>query len=236
MLFLAVTLGFFVENIREHYVERHRVKQYAFSLVNELKQDTAMINIVMSRIRLNIRMTDTLSSYLKNRGLDQTRNIDLYILSAMDRYPPYTWNRATIDQLKYSGSLRYFSNDSIVKSISSYDAFTHHMDEDQKGDDEMANRAAQLRSMIMDMDYKKYFTMGLRNNLDSMMKTTELLEMLKTDSLKLLAKDITDIRVYLNEKVNIRKHLMVRVDEELPRLKNQAKELITLLKEEFHFK
>ena len=32
MLFLAVTLGFFVENQREHYVEHLREKQYAKSL------------------------------------------------------------------------------------------------------------------------------------------------------------------------------------------------------------
>jgi hypothetical protein len=29
MLFLAVTLGFFVENQREHYIEDQRAKQYA---------------------------------------------------------------------------------------------------------------------------------------------------------------------------------------------------------------
>jgi len=235
MLFLAVTLGFFVENVREHYVERHRVKQYAFSLVNELKQDTAMINLVMFRIKRNIRMTDTLSAYLKKRELGQIKNIELYILSAIDRYPPYTWNRATIDQLKNSGSLRYFSNAEIVKSISSYDALTHHMDEDQKADDEMANRASQLRSEIVDMDYSKELTMGLRNNIDSMMMTTGLLEIMRSDSTKLLAKELTNIRIYLNEKMNVRKHLMIRSEEELPRLKKQAENLILLLKEEFHF-
>src|SRR5688572_14131824 len=106
MLFLAVTLGFIVENIREHYVEKHRVKQYAYSLVNELERDTQMINVVMFRIRRNIRMTDSLAAYLRGRSINSTRNIDLFILSSIDRYPPYTWSRSTIDQLKNSGSLR----------------------------------------------------------------------------------------------------------------------------------
>ena len=33
MLFLAVTLGFFVENQREHYIEHQREKQFISSLI-----------------------------------------------------------------------------------------------------------------------------------------------------------------------------------------------------------
>jgi hypothetical protein len=68
-----------------------------------------------------------------------------------------------------------------------------------------------------------------------MMKTPGLLEMLSDDSVNLLTQDITNIRIYLNEKVNIRKHLMIRSEEELPKLKNLAERLILLLKVEFHF-
>jgi len=39
MLFLAVTLGFFVENQREHVVERERATQYAKALVRDLEKD-----------------------------------------------------------------------------------------------------------------------------------------------------------------------------------------------------
>jgi len=41
MLFLAVSLGFFVENQREHYVEHQREKQYMQSMIEDLKSDTA---------------------------------------------------------------------------------------------------------------------------------------------------------------------------------------------------
>ncbi len=40
MLFLAVTLGFFVENQREHYVEHKRAKEFAKLLVDDLIIDT----------------------------------------------------------------------------------------------------------------------------------------------------------------------------------------------------
>jgi len=44
MLFLAVFLGFIAENMREHIVEKDRAKQYAKSLISDLKNDTAMVN------------------------------------------------------------------------------------------------------------------------------------------------------------------------------------------------
>ncbi len=236
MLFLAVTLGYFVENKREHHIEHQRVKQYARSLSNDLASDTSMINLVLFRIGRNIRMTDTLAAYLRQRPYEQVKNINLFVLSSIDRYPPYTWSRATIDQIKSSGSLRYFDDEYIVKAISAYDAFTRHMDEDQQADDEMANRASELRSQIVDMDYPKELIMGLRNNIDSMMKTDQLGQLLNGDSRRLVAKDLSVIRVFLNEKINLRKHLMIRTIEELPKLKQEAIGLITMLKTRFNFK
>ncbi|HEV8269960.1 MAG TPA: hypothetical protein VGQ04_01570, partial [Chitinophagaceae bacterium] len=41
MLFLAVTLGFFVENQREHYIEGKRENEYIRSMIEDLRLDTA---------------------------------------------------------------------------------------------------------------------------------------------------------------------------------------------------
>ena len=41
MLFLAVFLGFLVENYREHQVEKDKAKQYVRSFYDDLKTDTA---------------------------------------------------------------------------------------------------------------------------------------------------------------------------------------------------
>src|SRR4026208_177873 len=50
MLFLAVTLGFLVENQREHYVEHQREKQFIQSLFNDIKADTAnLVRIINAR-------------------------------------------------------------------------------------------------------------------------------------------------------------------------------------------
>jgi hypothetical protein len=44
MLFLAITLGFFVENQREHYVERQRAKEFAYNLLFDISTDTMRLN------------------------------------------------------------------------------------------------------------------------------------------------------------------------------------------------
>ena len=49
MLFLAVTLGFFVENQREHYIEHQRAKVYAASMKANLQVDTAELGQIVYR-------------------------------------------------------------------------------------------------------------------------------------------------------------------------------------------
>ena len=40
MLFAAVTLGFFAENVREHKIMNERKDQNLFSILQDLKQDS----------------------------------------------------------------------------------------------------------------------------------------------------------------------------------------------------
>src|SRR5687767_13221939 len=44
MIFLAVTMGFFAENIRENYSNRENEKIYMESLVQDIKDDISTIN------------------------------------------------------------------------------------------------------------------------------------------------------------------------------------------------
>ena len=44
MIFLAVTLGFFAENIREHFVNREKEKNYMEGILQDLEKGTAAIS------------------------------------------------------------------------------------------------------------------------------------------------------------------------------------------------
>src|ERR1700757_238590 len=47
MIFLAVTLGFIAENVREHINENKQGEQYIQSLIEDLESDTARINHII---------------------------------------------------------------------------------------------------------------------------------------------------------------------------------------------
>ena len=52
MLFLAVFCGFLAEYQLEHKIERDRGKQFAFSMIEDLKMDTVVLSsIIQNRNR-----------------------------------------------------------------------------------------------------------------------------------------------------------------------------------------
>ena len=63
MLFLAVSLGFLVENQREHYVEHQREKQFIKSLINDVEADTARMHEIIRNRDDRERMFDSLSFF-----------------------------------------------------------------------------------------------------------------------------------------------------------------------------
>ena len=234
MIFLAVFLGFVAENKREHMVEEDRAKQYAKSLISDLRNDTVMVNDHIQQITRNMNRIDSLCGYVYDKSLNQINNFDLIYKSSIGSYNPYTWNRATLEQIKSSGSLRYF-NDSIVKKISAYDAFTRHMDDDYQVDEDQNMKPFTKREQILDMNYPGRLVVFLYSKYDSL-KNAAYYEEMRNLNKPLVAKDINDIKVLVNEAVQLRALIRIRRDIELPRLVKDATELIELLKEEYHLK
>jgi len=232
MIFLAVFLGFVAENKREHMVEEDRAKQYAKSLISDLRNDTVMVNDHIQQITMNMNRIDSLCGYVYDKSLNQINNFDLIYKSSIGSYNPYTWNRATLEQIKSSGSLRYF-NDSIVKKISAYDAFTRHMDDDYQVDEDQNSKPFTKREQILDMNYPGRLVVFLYSKYDSL-KNAAYYEEMRNLNKPLVTKDINDIKVLVNEAVQLRALIRIRRDIELPRLVKDATELIELLKEEYH--
>jgi hypothetical protein len=118
MLFLAVTLGFFVENQREHYIEHQREKQYAKELYAEFYEDSVAI---AEKIKLRLEKEkdmDYLIRYLKDSSLTSLPR-EFYPAYTTVMYLANTYSfepkDGILNQLKSSGSLRYFKNITIQK-------------------------------------------------------------------------------------------------------------------------
>ena len=121
MIFLAVTMGFFAENIREHFTERTKEKEYMHSLSKDLESDSALINETNS---YNTRMFKADSSLLV---LLQFPNKDSITLAKIYELYPATTNfdtqindPKTFEQLKGTGDFRLIKNKPILDSIAKY--------------------------------------------------------------------------------------------------------------------
>jgi hypothetical protein len=122
MLFLAVSLGFMAENIREHQIEQNREKQYIVSFVADLESDIVNILEGMPRKDARIKAIDTLFQYFNENP--NVTSVPAIIVKKMKRAAydrSYVRNTTTINQLKNSGNLRLIQNRRVVDSIASYD-------------------------------------------------------------------------------------------------------------------
>jgi len=119
MLFLAVTLGFFVENQREHYIEHKRAREYALLMVEDLKKDTAQYADLITMIEKHIKSFDTVSILFRQSPSVSNKRLIQAVLTQRTTYrtPLYP---TTFNQMNNSGTLRYFRNKEISRRVSLY--------------------------------------------------------------------------------------------------------------------
>ena len=123
MLFLAVTLGFFVENQREHYIEHQREKTYIRSMIEDLKNDTANFSFVINDFLEN-------ESHLEFvlHGFEQGRQNNLenwpqeFVYTVRMGFADFFYTDRTLQQLKNSGGMRLIRNEKASAGIVKYDA------------------------------------------------------------------------------------------------------------------
>lgn len=120
MLFLAVFCGFLVENFREHKIESDRAGELAKNFYDELKIDSATAVIkVNNRIRQENSLK-YLMKYFKDSSLtDVSKLFAINFEYGINFRTPSVFEPRTIilEQLKNSGSLRYFKNEEMQKLI-----------------------------------------------------------------------------------------------------------------------
>jgi len=121
MLFLAVTLGFFVENQREHYVDRKKELVYVKGIFKDLVSDTVNFSQFISKTLENESRIDSLISLLKTYKSNGPTE-ELYYLARIlfGKIERLQYNKRTYDQLKSSGSLRLIHHQPVLDSMSKY--------------------------------------------------------------------------------------------------------------------
>ncbi|HEY4786370.1 MAG TPA: hypothetical protein VIH57_09990 [Bacteroidales bacterium] len=130
MLFIAITGGFFMENMREHMVDRHKEMTYMTRLVRDLKDDSITIRRIIKINQAQMKGLDSLMDLLENpvSTMNPERFYNLTI-QYLNNYNGFTPRDMTITQLKNSGGLRLIENNSVSDSIISYYSTIDHFHE-----------------------------------------------------------------------------------------------------------
>ena len=120
MLFIAITLGFFVENYREVLVDRQKEKEIIASFINDLETDIKELDIVIQRRETREVRIDSII-YILNNGLQDDYGKDLYYYARYLPRPAVFWaNNTTNEELKYSGNFILIKNQKIIDSLLEY--------------------------------------------------------------------------------------------------------------------
>jgi len=120
MLFLAVFCGFLAEYQLEHVIEHQREKEFAKALYAELLDDSTMAATKLSSRLEKEKDMDYLSSYFKDSSLTglpkrfyPAYTTSLYLINTYSFEP----KDGIMNQLRNSGSLRYFKSIALQKLI-----------------------------------------------------------------------------------------------------------------------
>ena len=126
MIFLAVTLGFFAENLREHFSDKSKEREFIVSLKEDLVSDTTQLNLLLPVSDTVYEKLDSLYLLLQAAGKGEPYDIHkLYYMNFTYGFGLLMFlpNNRTISQIKNTGGFSLIKNKACRDSITVYDNF-----------------------------------------------------------------------------------------------------------------
>jgi hypothetical protein len=122
MIFLAVTLGFFAESLREHFVDETRIHEYMEEMMENLKYDSLRCALNYERNVDKEKGMDSLRAEIKNatKGKINANALYYYAAKYFGIFSRAAFNNSVITELKNSGSFRLIKNKNITGEIYDY--------------------------------------------------------------------------------------------------------------------
>jgi hypothetical protein len=229
MLFLAVFCGFLAENQREKYVEAHRAHDYAKQLYEDLKKDTTDIASNVSDNNNILSYIDSLQKMVKTIGDKREVPGSFYYYSRLvTTSTSVDWSRSTMNQIINSGNARYFQEKDLLFKISEYDEIATLINSMYSNDRLFRTKTMELRSRILSSEYFDKVASIVMEEGEAKLKE------IKDSTYPLQNNDPALLNEFLNSCLNRKATLHYLINIYLPRSLVTAKELIGILKKEYH--
>ena len=235
LVVIGILIALQVNNWNTNRINKNRVSQYAKLLIEDISNDIEMIEVSQFQAIKNFNKIDSLKNYISSTVPESLSNTDLYVLTHDIMYRPYKWNRSTFAEMKNAEILQYFKNDSLKKKLVAYETFSYHLEEDFNQDITNALKAEELMTEILDLN-NSYFSQMLDlendrfNDPDLDLFQTGIYQNAKKKDRSLLIDNKTDLRKFTNAFILIQDSYRIRAFNEMEEIKENAKEIIELLK------
>ncbi len=231
MIFLAVTMGFFAENIRENIANHQREKEYINSFLEDLRSDSAFLNTSISTlIPYHVVWMDSIVHLLQMPGVrDKNREIYQAFITATAWTYDFHPTERTLSQL-HSEGFYLIRNAEASKAISNLE--DHY---------KLFSRAETLfQNMQNDIDVAAYafadpnitgylFAKGFKNN---KIFTLQLADIPATVPITSTNKDT--LTIYTNKIKKYSFYLQAAIKADYINLSQELNTTIDILKKEYN--
>jgi hypothetical protein len=199
MIFLAVTMGFFAESIREHLGDRSKEREYLSSMVSELQYDTTQYSHLVQELTYLRPILDSLYVNAKDAKRFNYVLLGKWNTPVNEQTTTYEPSLTTIEQLKSSGNLRLIDDKIIARQIVGYAAYVQNKLLTLRSTDmnDASNNIYEQEDAISDeADFNKKIDDNIENNIP--------LEKSDLYDLPLLVKDSVTLNKLANSFVNLK--------------------------------
>lgn len=228
MLFLAVFSGFMAEYQLEHLIERQRENQYALTLYEDIQADTVELKTRLTEISFTTSRIDTFRVMVHTHEINSIPSGTWYYYGRWGtKYFSIAFQNATLEQLKYSGGLRYFKKQNVINAIAHYDQSCRDLQISLDIQGVIYNELIVSRNKLFDAYY-----------LDEVMSydvPNEIIDSYKQRTIPLLSNSKIDFIKYSNI-CQLRSHNNKGLLKNTEDVINNAVKLLSILKEEYHLK
>ncbi|MFI5185717.1 MAG: hypothetical protein ACHQF0_03280 [Chitinophagales bacterium] len=225
MIFLAVTLGFFAENIRENISDKRQVNQYAQSMLRDLKTDLEMYHTYDSLNLSYCAIVDTIFNGLENGNGEMGKVYYLARkLTMMGSFVPGI-NAKTYSQMTSTGGFRLIKHQAIADSIALYYQLV-------KSFDNWADLQRQRINDLITTNDKVFNARGFFFVYKSVEHNVDPQEIIRQNKFPLISKDPRDINVVLMHHQYFYGFLKL-MNRRSDVASAEARRLINLLKKEY---
>lgn len=227
MLFLAVTLGFFAENIREHYIEKEREEKFIQIVHEDLVNDITSLTKIDSLYKIRIIKEDSLINILSDINIDNTN--DLYYLARINSVRNFFHHSKNgFQQLKNAGGLRLISDIDIIKKIQAYENSVDEIEELQHlTEDLLMNYREKMAVMFRGDVFKQMYTNPTGVQSDKFTRPT--------NNPPLVSNNPADINELLIKALYVHNNT-INILEKSKKIRREALDLDNILINQYHLK